>query len=127
MSTEKTTRPSFNTASKMTAREASFNARADKAIARLGARHEANQTQQVAKRFEKLVRSDRPAPTLKPQGAPEDRRGWLMRSAQYQIKREHAVRINKVRDMAKAMSQNTPDKQNGRQQNPKRGRDDLGR
>jgi hypothetical protein len=123
MSTEKTTKTPFNTASKMTAREASLNARADKAIARLGARHEANQTQQVAKRFEKLVRSDRPAPTLKPHGAIEDRRGWLMRSAQYQIKREHAARIGKVRSVAKVMSKTTPAKT----QNQHRARDELGR
>jgi hypothetical protein len=123
MSTEKTTKTPFNAASKMTAREASLNARADKAIARLGARHEANQTQQVAKRFEKLVRSDRPAPTLKPHGAPEDRRGWLMRSAQYQIKREHGARLNRVRDVAKAMSKTTPN----RQQNKQRGLETLER
>jgi hypothetical protein len=123
MSTERTTKAPFNTASKMTVREASLNARADKAIQRLGARHEATQTQQVAKRFEKLVRSDRPAPTLKPQGAPEDRRGWLMRSAQYQIKREHGARLNKVRDVAKAMSKTIPDKQSTKQ----RGHDGLGR
>jgi hypothetical protein len=123
MSTEKTTRPSFKTASKMTAREASLNARAEKVIARLGARHEANQTQQVAKRFEKLMRSDRPAPSLKPHGAIEDRKGWLMRSAQYQIKREHGARLNKVRDVAKAMSKTTPNRQHEKQ----RGRNDLGR
>jgi hypothetical protein len=107
----------------MTAREATINTRADKAIERLGARHEANRTQQVAKRFEKLVRSDRPAPTLKPHGIIEDRRGWLMRSAQYQIKREHGARTNKVRDVAKAMSKDTQ----GRQPNKQRGRDTLER
>ncbi len=123
MSTERTTKAPFNTASKMTAREASLNARAEKAIERLGARHEANQAQQVAKRFEKLMRSDRPAPSLKPHGAIEDRKGWLMRSAQYQIKREHGARLNKVRDVAKAMSRNTP----GQQQNKQRGPDTLGR
>ncbi len=123
MSTERTTKAPFNSASKMTAREASLNARAEKAIERLGARHEANQAQQVAKRFEKLMRSDRPAPSLKPQGAIEDRKGWLMRSAQYQIKREHSARLNKVRDVAKAMSRNTP----GQQQNKQSGRDTLGR
>ncbi len=123
MSTERTTKAPFNSASKMTAREASLNARAEKAIERLGARHAANQVQQVAKRFEKLMRSDRPAPSLKPQGAIEDRKGWLMRSAQYQIKREHAGRIAKVRDVAKAMARNTP----GQQQNKQRGRDTLGR
>ncbi|OYU76335.1 MAG: hypothetical protein CFE32_10625 [Alphaproteobacteria bacterium PA3] len=123
MSTERTTKAPFNTASKMTAREASLNARAEKAIERLGARHKANQAQQVAKRFEKLSRSDRPAPSLKPHGAIDDRRGWNMRSAQYQIKREHAVRILKVRDVAKAMSKTTPN----RQQSKQRGRDDLGR
>ncbi len=96
---------------------------AQKAVERLGARHGANQAQQVAKRFEKLMRSDRPAPSPKPQGAIEDRKGWLMRSAQYQIKREHGARLNKVRDVAKAMSKTTPD----RQQNKQRGRDDLGR
>jgi hypothetical protein len=127
MSTERTTKAPFNTASKMTAREASLNARADKAIERLGARHEANQTQQVAKRFENLVRSDRPVPSLKPHGAIEDRRGWHMRVAQYQIKREHGARLNKVRDVAKAMSQSTPVRQQNKQQNTKRGRDDLGR
>ncbi len=123
MSTERTTKAPFNSASKMTAREASLNARAEKAIERLGARHEANQAQQVAKRFEKLMRSDRPAPSLKPQGAIEDRKGWLMRSAQYQIKREHGARLNKVRDVAKAMSKTTPSRQHDKQ----RGRDTLGR
>jgi NADH:ubiquinone oxidoreductase subunit E len=123
MSTERTTKAPFNSASKMTAREASLNARADKAIERLGARHEANQAQQVAKRFEKLMRSDRPAPSLKPHGAIEDRKGWLMRSALYQIKREHGARLNKVRDVAKAMSRNTP----GQQQDKQRGRDTLAR
>ncbi len=107
----------------MTAHEATINTRADKAIERLGARHEANRTQQVAKRFEKLVRSDRPAPTLKPHGMVEDRQGWLMRSAQHQIKREHASRINKVRDVAKSMSKTTLD----RQQNKQHGRDGLER
>ena len=123
MSTERTTKTPFNTASKMTAREASLNARVDKAIERLGARHEPNQAQQVAKRFEKLMRSDRPAPSLKPQGAIEDRKGWLMRSAQYQIKREHGARLNKVRDVAKAMSKTTPSRQHDKQ----RGRDTLER
>jgi hypothetical protein len=123
MSTERTTKAPFNSASKMTAREASLNARAEKAIERLGARHEANQAQQVAKRFEKLMRSERPAPSLKPQGAIEDRKGWLMRSAQYQIKREHIARLNKVRDVAKAMSKTTPSRQHDKQ----RGRDTLGR
>lgn len=107
----------------MTVREATITARADKAIERLGARHEANRTQQVAKRFEKLVRSDRPAPTLKLHGMIEDRRGWLMRSAQYQIKRGHGARLNKVRDGAKAMSKDTPNRQPAKQ----RGSDSLER
>ncbi len=123
MTSEKTPKSPFNTASKMTAREASLMARAEKAIERLGDRHEANQAGQVAKRFGELVRSDRPTPSLKPQGAIEDRRGWLMRVAQYQIKREHGARLDKVRDVAKAMSKAPPDQKANR----KRGRDELGR
>jgi hypothetical protein len=46
-----------------------------------------------------------------------------MRSAQYQIKREHASRINKVRDVAKSMSKTTLDQQ----QNKQHGRDSLER
>jgi hypothetical protein len=123
MTRENHPRQGFNAASKMTAHASRIQARAEKAIERLGARHEANQAQQVAKRFEKLMRSDRPMPTLKPHGMVEDRRGWLMRSAQYQIKREHAARIGKVRTVAKAMSKTTPD----RQQSNQRARETLGR
>jgi hypothetical protein len=123
MTTEKNTTKGFNNASTMTTREISLKARAEKAVERLGARHEANQAQQVAKRFDKLTRNDGHAPELKPSWATNDRRAWQMRAAKYQVAREHLARISKVRDVAKAMSKTTPD----RQQNPKRGRDDLGR
>lgn len=123
MTPEKVTKTTFNTASKMTSREAHLMSRAEKAIERLGARHQANQAGQVAKRFGELVRSDRPMPSLKPQGVVEDRRGWLMRVAQYQIKQEHGARLDRVRDVAKAMSKGQPNQQTNR----KRGGDELGR
>jgi uncharacterized protein YqjF (DUF2071 family) len=123
MTTEKNTTKGFNTASTMTTREATLRARAQKAVERLGARHEANQAQQVAKRFDKLTRNDGHAPELKPSWATNDRRAWQMRAAKYQVAREHLARISKVRDVAKAMSKTTPD----RQQSKQRGHNDLGR
>jgi hypothetical protein len=110
MTTEKNTTKGFNTASTMTTREVTLRARAEKAVERLGARHEANQAQQVAKRFDKLTRNDGHAPELKPSWATNDRRAWQMRAAKYQVAREHSARIGKVRDVAKAISQTTPTK-----------------
>jgi hypothetical protein len=80
------------------------------AVERLGARHEANQAQQVAKRFDKLTRNDGHAPELKPSWATNDRHVWQMRAAKYQVAREHSARIGKVRSVAKAMSKSTPTK-----------------
>jgi uncharacterized protein YqjF (DUF2071 family) len=123
MTTEKNTTGKFNSVSTMTTRDANLRARAEKAVERLGARHEANQAQQVAKRFDKLTRNDGHAPELKPSWATNDKRAWQMRAAKYQVAREHLARISKVRDVAKAMSKTTPD----RQQNKQSGRNDLGR
>ncbi len=113
----------FNAASKMTAQTSNIHARADKAIERLSARHEANEARHVNTRFAKLLRQDTPAPTLKPSWAIDDRRSWLMRAAKYQIAREHSAHITKVRAVANAMTK-TPSQ---RQQSQQRGRDGLGR
>ena len=103
MTTEKNTTKGFNTASTMTTREATLRARAEKAVERLGARPEANQAQQVAKRFDKLTRNDGHAPELKPSWATNDRRAWQMRAAKYQVAREHSARLSKVRNTAERM------------------------
>lgn len=97
-------------------------ARADKAVERLSARHEANEARLVAQRFVKLLTSDAHAPVLKPSpsfaGQGIDKKAWLMRAARYQIAREFEGRIARVRAVAKRMmaAQGVP-----------RARDDLAR
>lgn len=101
--TEANTKRSFNQASTQSAQEAAIRARSEKAKVRLGARHEANQAQQVAKRVLKLSRSDRPTPSLKPSWAVEDRQAWLTRAAKYQVRTEHHARIGKIQKVADRM------------------------
>jgi hypothetical protein len=103
MTDHRSAKPAFSASASMSAREIAIRTRAEKAIERLSARHEAGEARLVATRFQKLLLSDNAQPALRPGWASEDRQTWLMRAAKYQIAREHQARLQTVRESAERM------------------------
>jgi hypothetical protein len=99
--------PAFNGAVSKTASELVIRERTAKAVERLRARHEANEAALVAARFKSLFQADRMDRAFKPapafSGLKEDKRGWAMKIARYEVARDFKNRIARVNKVAERM------------------------
>jgi len=104
--------PSFNDAARKTTptSKSNFNQAADpighKAarVTEIAEAHfEKHRASWVAARYGDLLRTDSPAPSLKPEGSRSDRTAHLLRTANHLVDRKQQARLNRIKSVESQM------------------------